>query len=51
MLRFSRPHCQNINPALSMLDRDHRVKEDKNESILSEIGLFKLFLGHWTSIS
>lgn len=34
------------NPTFSTLERAQRVNEDRNESILSEIGLFKLFLGH-----
>lgn len=34
------------NPAFSTLDRAQRVNEDRNESVLSEIVLFKLFPGH-----
>ena len=51
VLRSSKPSGQNINPAPRMLDRDQRVNEDKNESVCSEIGLLRLFLGRWASIS
>ena len=51
VLRSSKPSGRNINPAPRMLDRDQRVNEDKNESVCSEIGLLRLFLGRWASIS
>lgn len=51
MLRSSRPSSWNINPTSRILDRDQRVNEDKSESVHSEIGLLKSFLGHWASVS